>query len=297
MIYTITFSPSADYKLYLDNLEVGEINRSKKEIYSPGGKGINVSIVLSRLGVNSVAWGFVGGFTGKYIEEELSSMGIVHDFIEVEGITRINVKIKDSNETAINGNGIKIRKNDFNKLIKKIDDLDNDDIVVISGSLPKFEDNNSFNNLLDELNKRNIKFILDISGKSLIEALKYNPFLIKPNKEELEEALGYNIKDDELLNAAKELLNLGAKNVIVSLGSDGAFMMGDDLKPIYAKPYLGEFIDSVGAGDSLIAGFLYEYLKSNDLDKALKCGVNVGAATAYSEGLVSKEELLKVLNM
>ena len=296
MIYTITFSPSIDYSLYLDNLEKGKINRTRKEIYTPGGKGINVSIVLSRLGVKSVATGFVGGFTGKYIEQELNSIGVANDFVEVDGVTRINVKINASEETAINGNGIKISKDDLGELIEKISDCDSEDIVVISGSLPKFEYKNSFELLLSELEKRNTKIIIDTTGKNLLESLKYHPFLVKPNKEELEEVIGYKIKTNEdLLNASNKLLELGALNVIVSLGKDGAYMIGKSLKPIYTRPYNGKAYDSVGAGDSLVAGFIYEYLKTKDYIKALKVGVNIGAATVYSIGLASDEEIKKAL--
>lgn len=299
MIYTVTFSPSIDYSMFLDNLEKGKINRSKKEIVRPGGKGINVSIILTKLRVSNVATGFIGGFTGEFVKHELNQSGIVNDFIEVPGsITRINIKINEKEETAINGNGFKIEKKFMNELIDKIADIDSDDIVVISGSLPKFEDKNSFDLFLKELNNRKLKFVLDISGNKLIDSLKYHPFLVKPNKEELEEALGIKINNNEdLLTASYKLLELGASNVIVSLGKNGAFMIGKDLKPIYAKPYEGKFIDSVGAGDSLVAGFLYEYLNSGNLNKALKCGVNVGAATAYSLGLATNEELEKALKL
>ena len=296
MIYTITFSPSIDYSVVLDSFDKGKINRSKKEIYTPGGKGINVSIVLSRLGVNTVATGFLGGFTGEFIRHELNIEGVANDFIDVDGITRINVKINSSEETAINGNGIKITKNDLMELINKIDDFDSDDMVVISGSLPKFEFKDSFDLLLNELENRNIKFIVDVCGKPLMNSLKHHPFLVKPNKEELEEIVGYNISsNDDLLKASYKLVEGGALNVIVSLGENGAFMIGKDLKPIYAKPYDGEFKNTVGAGDSLVAGFIYEYLRSKDFRKALKCGVNIGSATVYSEGLATADEIKKAL--
>lgn len=295
MIYTITFAPSVDHSIILNNFEIGKINRAKKEIITPGGKGINVSLILSRLGVNSVATGFIGGFTGKYVKHELNALGVANDFVEVEGMTRINVKINSKEETAINGNGINVNKFDFMRLIEKIDDYDSDDFVVISGSIPKYEFN-ALDILLEKINEKNIKFFVDVSGKNLINSLKYHPFLVKPNKNELEDALGISIKTNEdLLNASNKLLDLGAENVIVSLGNEGAFMLGKDLKPIFVKPYDGIANSTVGAGDSLLAGFIYEYLRSGNMAKALKCGVYVGAATVYSEGLASKEELENAL--
>lgn len=295
MIYTITFSPSIDYSVFLNNFEIGKINRTKKQIITPGGKGINVSLILAKLGVNSVATGFIGGFTGKYVKHELNALGVANDFVEVEGITRINVKINTKEETAINGNGIKVDKLSFMRLIEKVGDYDSDDIVVISGSVPKY-DFDAIDLLLEEINKKNIKFIVDITGKNLISSLKYHPFLVKPNKSELEESLGIKIKSNEdLLKASKELLDQGAENVIVSLGADGAFMIGKNLKPIYVKPYDGNAKSSVGAGDSLLAGFIYEYLRTKDMSKALKCGVYVGAATVYSDGLASDNALENAL--
>ena len=295
MIYTITFSPSIDYSVFLNNFEIGKINRTKKQIITPGGKGINVSLILAKLGVNSVATGFIGGFTGKYVKHELNSLGVANDFVEVEGMTRINVKINTDEETAINGNGIKVDKLSFMRLIEKINDYDSDDIVVISGSVPRY-DFDAFELLLEEINKKNIKFMVDVTGKNLITSLKYHPFVVKPNKAELEESLGIKIKTNEdLLKASKELLDQGAENVIISLGADGAFMIGKKLKPIYVKPYEGVAISSVGAGDSLLAGFIYEYLKTKDMAKALKCGVYVGAATVYSDGLATEDELENAL--
>lgn len=296
MIYTITFAPSVDYSVFLNKLEIGEINRVKKQIITPGGKGINVSLILAKLGVNSVATGFIGGFTGKYVKHELNALGVANDFVEVDGgTTRINVKINTKEETAINGNGIKVDKLSFMRLIEKVSDYDSDDIVVISGSVPKY-DFDAIDLLLEEINKKNIKFIVDITGKNLIYSLKYHPFLVKPNKSELEESLGIKIKSNEdLLKASKELLDQGAENVIVSLGADGAFMIGKNLKPIYVKPYEGNAKSSVGAGDSLLAGFIYEYLRTKDMSKALKCGVYVGAATVYSDGLASDNALENAL--
>lgn len=292
MIYTVTLSPSIDYFIDVDDIKIGKVNRGENEEYIPGGKGVNVSILLNNLGIKTVATGFIGGFTGKYIKHTLNEMGVSNDFIEVDGFSRINVKINSLEETAINGSGVSVNRSDINLLIEKLNELDSEDIIVISGNVPKDLDSNVYETILEKLENKNIKVILDTTNKYLVPALSHNPFLVKPNKEELEEIVGFKIKNmDDLTKAAMDVLKLGAKNVIVSLGEMGAFMVGNDIKPIYEKPFDGEFKNSVGSGDSLVAGFIYGLLKTKDMHKALKYGVYAGSASAYSNKLAAEDEL------
>lgn len=292
MIYTLTLSPSIDYFIEMDDLKIGEINRSKNEEYIPGGKGVNVSIVLNNLGVKTVATGFIGGFTGKYIKHELNDLGVSNDFIEISGLSRINIKINSKQETAINGSGININEKNILELIEKLKDLDSEDILVLSGNVPSNLKKDIYARILENIDNKNIKVILDTTKDYLLPALKFNPFLVKPNIYELEEIFNTKINNnDEIVEYAKKLLDLGAKNVIVSLGKDGALLVGDRIKPTFEKTFEGEFKNSVGSGDSLIAGFIYGYNKTNNIYRALKYGVYAGSASAYSKKLASKEEL------
>lgn len=295
MIYTITFSPALDYILELDEFKVGEINRAKKEKVLPGGKGINVSIVLNNLGVSSLASGFIAGFVGNYINDNLKERGILTDFVEVEGLTRINVKIEKPVETAINAIGPNITSSDVDNLFNKINKCQKGDIVAICGAIPVQVKNEQYYSLLENLNNRGVDFIVDTTKEHLLNSLKYHPLLIKPNKEELEELFNCTINsDEELILYSTKLINQGARNVIVSLGGNGALLIGQNIKPIRAYSPKGKVINTVGAGDSLVAGFIAEYTKSKDIEKAFYIGMSAGSASAFSENLATEAEVKEI---
>ena len=296
MIYTVTFSPAIDYVVDLANFEIGEINRTQQEQAFPGGKGINVSLVLANLGKSSVATGFLGGFTGAFIKEELAKRHIESGFIEVDGLTRINVKIRAGKETAINGQGPHITDEDIEKLISQLEKLTKDDLLVISGTVPKSLPSNISEMILERIKGNGAEVIVDATKEILLNTLKYHPLLVKPNKEELEEMFKVSIKNDaELIENASKLLELGARNVIVSLGGDGALLVGNGLAPTLKKAPQGKVVNTVGAGDSLVAGFIAEYLDSKDIAKAFKQGIATGSASAFSEYLATKEEVEALL--
>ena len=291
MIYTLTFSPAVDYVVDVGDLKIGAINRTKNEIFMPGGKGINVSIVLSNLGMKSKALGFVGGFSGEFIKDELKKKNIETDFVDVDGITRINMKIRSTSESAINGMGPILNDEDINKLVEKLKILNKEDYLIISGKIPASVSNNEFENILRVASENGARIVVDTEGKMLLTSLKYNPFLIKPNKEELEGLFNVTINSDlDIEVYAKKLLDKGAKNVIVSLGSDGAILVNNETICKLAAPK-GDAKNTVGAGDSLLAGFIYEYITSQDMQKALKFAIAAGSATAFSDGLASKEDI------
>lgn len=296
MIHTLTFSPALDYVVDLKSFEVGAINRTAREHAMPGGKGINVSLVLSNLGRPSVASGFLAGFTGDYIEKELLSHNVKADFVRVDGLTRINVKIRCGEETAINGQGPNIPEEKIEELLRKLERLGPEDLLVISGTVPSTLPSNIYEIILERIKDTHVSVIVDATKSILLNTLKYKPLLVKPNKEELGEMFGVVINnDDELIAYSKKLLDMGALNVIVSLGGDGAFMVGRDVPPIFLKAPQGKVINTVGAGDSLVAGFIDEYLNSGDLLRAFRQGVATGSASAFSDGLATVEEVKALL--
>ena len=297
MIYTVTFSPAIDYVVDLANFTIGDINRTQQEQVFPGGKGINVSLVLANLGKSSIATGFLGGFTGAFIKEELAKRNIKSGFIEVDGLTRINVKIRAGKETAINGQGPHIKDEDINRLISQLEKLTKDDLLVISGTVPKSLPSNIYEMILERIKDNKVEVIVDATKDILLNTLKYHPLLVKPNNEELEEMFNVSISnDEELIKNASKLLSLGAKNVIVSLGGDGALLVGEGLEPIKRSAPQGKVVNTVGAGDSLVAGFIAEYLDSKDIKKAFKQGIATGSASAFSETLATREEVEALLN-
>lgn len=297
MIYTVTFSPAIDYVVDLANFTIGDINRTQQEQVFPGGKGINVSLVLANLGKSSIATGFLGGFTGAFIKEELAKRNIKSGFIEVDGLTRINVKIRAGKETAINGQGPNIKDEDINTLISQLEKLTKDDLLVISGTVPKSLPSNIYEMILERIKDNKVEVIVDATKDILLNTLKYRPLLVKPNKEELEEMFNISISNDqELIENASKLLSLGARNVIVSLGGDGALLVGEGLEPVKRSAPQGKVVNTVGAGDSLVAGFIAEYLDSKDIKKAFKQGIATGSASAFSEYLATKEEVINLLN-
>lgn len=292
MIYTVTFSPAIDYVVDLKKLHVGELNRTIQENYYPGGKGVNVSMMLSNLGRGSVATGFLAGFTGDFISRELESHHISSRFIEVEGNTRVNVKIRcDEKETAINGQGPHIDDHKIEQLIRLLERLTRNDTLIISGTIPSTLPDNIYELILARVSDNDCKVIVDAEGNILLNCLKYHPFLIKPNREELENAINKKLEtNDDLVEGAQYMIKKGAQNVIVSLGADGALLVGKNIEPLFVKAPQGKVIHSVGAGDGMVAGFIDEYLQSQDIVRAFKKGVAVGSATAFSEGLATKEE-------
>ncbi len=297
MIYTVTFNPSLDYVVSVENFEAGKINRTKSECIFAGGKGINVSTVLKELGVDSIALGFVAGFTGQELQESLRRQGINAEFIEANnGLTRINVKMRSTQETEINGQGPMVSEEELAKLIQKIEKLSENDILVISGSVCRGVPQSIYADLVKICNEKQIRVIVDASSVLLWNVLEHEPFLIKPNKDELEDLFYRDIESkEEVIFYAKELQNRGARNVLVSLGKDGAVLVAEDGSVYDMEAPVGEVINSVGAGDSMVAGFLAGYLESNSYEKALKLGISAGSATAFSEGLANKETIMNVL--
>lgn len=298
MIYTITFNPALDYIAQVENFKIGEINRTKTETILPGGKGLNVSIVLKNLEIENTALGFVAGFTGEELIRKMESQGVKTDFVKVEkGITRINLKISSMSEnqvkeTALNGMGPQITKNDMDILFEKIQKMSTKDIVILSGSIPKNMDKDIYEKICKELKEKGITFIVDSTQELLMNVLKYNPFLIKPNKEELEETLNCKISTKEdIVNAAKTLQKMGAQNVLVSLGNDGALLLTKEDDTYYSKAPRGQVVNTVGSGDSMVAGFLAGYYQTQDYEYALKVGVAAGSATAFSIRLATKEDV------
>lgn len=296
MIYTVTFNPSVDYVMHTDKLEYGIVNRSTGEEIYFGGKGINVSLVLNELGVKSKALGFVAGFTGEAIENGIRQMGIDTDFIHLDsGFSRINIKIKSGEETELNAQGPHINENAVNSLFMKLDALDDGDTLVLAGSIPKSLPDDIYEKILHFLSERKIKTVVDAEKNLLKNTLKYKPFLIKPNNFELEQLFGEKLEnEDEIVSAALKLKQMGALNVIVSMGERGAILVDENKEVHKALPICGTVKNSVGAGDSMIAGFLAG-LERGDYEYALRLGNASGAATAFSSGLASREDILRLM--
>lgn len=297
MIYTITFNPALDYIVKMEDLRLGQVNRTESEEVYAGGKGINVSIVLKNLGIENTALGYIAGFTGKEIERRVKEFGCTADFIELEnGMSRINVKIKSKEESEINGSGPNIDKKALEELYVKLDKLKEDDVLVLAGSIPKTLPEDIYENIMKRLDGRGIKFVVDTTGKLLMNVLKYKPFLIKPNHHELAELFNVELKTkDDIIKYAKELVNLGAQNVVISMAGDGAILVDSNLNVTMSDVPKGVLKNSVGAGDSMVAGFITGYLKSNDIVDAFKMGVATGSASAFSEGLATEEKVYELL--
>lgn len=293
MIYTVTFNPALDYTMKVNNLQTGEINRADSEQMNYGGKGINVSAILSRLKTENKALGFIAGFSGDKLAEMLNADGIDNDFVKLNnGFTRINVKIKSDNETDINANGPDIHKEDLEKLFEKLDALKQGDYLVLAGSIPKSLPDNIYENILERLKNRNIKFVIDATGDLLLNVLPYKPFLIKPNHHELGELFDVKIKEyDDIVKYSKLLQEKGAENVLVSCGKKGAVLLDSQGNTYKIGNVPGKIVSSVGCGDSMVAGFVAGYIKKGDYAYALKLGAACGNATAFSQSLATKEEI------
>lgn len=297
MIYTITFNPSLDYIVSVPDFKLGATNRTSSELIYPGGKGINVSIVLKNFGIDSVALMFAAGFTGEEIKRLLSIKGIKTDIIDVaSGSSRINVKLRGVKETEINGAGPEYSKPDIDKLYEKLDSLVSGDYLILAGSIPPSLPSGIYEDILSRLDGKGIRFIVDASGELLTKVLKYRPFLIKPNRDELEGIFDCSIKDnEEVAHYAKKLQEMGAENVLVSLAGDGALLISSEGDVFESLPPEGKVVNSVGAGDSMVAGFLAGYQDSGRYEDAFYLGLCTGSASAYSEDFATPNEVKALL--
>lgn len=295
MLYTVTFNPSLDYYLKVNNIRRGAVNRAAGEKLIPGGKGINVSLALKELGNDTMALGFVAGFTGKAILAEINERNLKNEFIEVEGQTRINVKIKSVAETDINGEGACVTPADVTLLIKKLrKNLKSGDWVILSGSVPPTLPPTAYSDFLDELKApKGVNVVVDASGQLLTESLRHKPFLIKPNIFELCEIFGipHTLEIRKITECAQKLQKQGARNVIVSMGADGAVMVTETDQSMYVRAARGQLVNSVGAGDTMVAGFIHEYIATNNYFKALNFATAAGSACAFTETLPTREQI------
>ena len=297
MIYTVTFNPSLDYIVSVDNFTCGIVNRTTDEIIFPGGKGINVSMVLKNLGFENTALGFLAGFTGNRIQDLLEEKGVRADFISVEkGISRINVKLRSNEETEINGQGPAIAEMDIEKLYEKLDTLSDGDILVLAGSIPDVMPGSMYMDIMKHLQNKDLKIVVDATKDLLMNVLKYHPFLIKPNNHELGDMFGVQLEtDEEIIEYAGKLKEMGARNVLISMAGDGAILLDEHGKVYQGRPPKGEVLNSVGAGDSMVAGFVTGYLNTGDYEKAFELGIATGSASAFEYWLAEKEDVVKLL--
>lgn len=299
MIYTVTFNPALDYVMTVSDLQSTDINRSQSEQIYYGGKGINVSVVLSRLGIDNVALGFLAGFSGSQLEAMLNAENINNDFIYLKsGYTRINVKIRTDRDIDINAQGPDIDSSDIEKLFEKLEQLKSGDYLILAGSIPKSLPDDIYEKIMGRLNDRGIHFVVDATGDLLMNVLKYRPFMIKPNHHELGDIFGRELCElDEIIKYARILQDKGAKNVIVSRASDGAVLVDENGKVHQIGNVPGEVISTVGCGDSMVAGFLAGYIEKGDYSYALRLGAACGSATAFSPTLATEKEIKDMLDI
>lgn len=296
MVYTVTFNPAIDYVIYADNIKIGAVNRAENEKIYFGGKGINVSIILHELGIESEALGFVAGFTGEAIEKGMAKDGIKTDFVHLdEGFSRINVKIRGSAETELNGQGPKIPEEKIDALFKKFEKIQDGDTIVLAGSIPPSLPLDIYEKILKNLQDKNVRTVVDATGDLLMNVLKYKPFLIKPNNFELSEIFGVTLKTTEdISNCVLKLKEMGAVNVLVSMAGNGALLVDENGKIHVCGVCKGNVKNSVGAGDSMVAGFIAGCEKES-YEYALKLGTAAGGATAFSEGLAQRDLIYSLL--
>lgn len=296
MIYTVTFNPSLDYVVSLDGFALGRTNRTVEERLFPGGKGINVSLVLRELGLESTALGFTAGFVGQEIERRLEELGLRCDFIPLSsGCSRINVKLKDFDGTEINGMGPEIGTKEWERLLGRLETLGQGDVLVLAGSIPRSLPPTVYGDILGRLSGRGVLTAVDADGSLLTEALAHQPFLVKPNHHELGGIFGVEIRSrEEALSYAKRLQTMGAKNVLVSMAGEGAVLADQNGESHQLPAPEGRLVNAVGAGDSMVAGFLAGWLKTGDFGCALRMGLSAGSATAFSEGLAAGDRIQAV---
>lgn len=297
MIYTVTFNPSLDYIVSVRNFEEGSVNRVSDEMILPGGKGINVSIVLNNLGMESHLLGFIAGFTGKEIERMVSDDGCISEFIKVDnGFSRINVKMRSEKESEINGIGPAISNSEMIQLLDKLDKLKEGDVLVLAGSIPASIPDTIYYDIMKMLSDRKIMIVVDATKDLLLNVLPLHPFLIKPNKQELAEMMNLeNLSKEDIVKNAFELQKRGARNVLVSMAGEGAILVTEDGDVYSSAAHKGNVVNSVGAGDSMVAGFIYGYLKNKDYKDAFETGLCAGSASAFSQNLATKEQVEELL--
>ena len=298
MIYTVTFNPSLDYIVSVDDFKLGLTNRTSSELILPGGKGTNVSTVLKNLGFESTALGFVAGFTGNEIVKRLNDMGIKSDFISIEnGISRINLKLKSIDGTEINGAGPDISEEKVNELMDKLNQLKEGDVLVLAGSIPSSMSDNIYRDIMADLKDRGVMIVVDATKDLLLNVLEYHPFLIKPNNHELGEIFDVKLTTrEEVIPYGRKLQEKGARNVLVSMAGEGAVLIAEDGQVFDAPAPKGKLINGVGAGDSMVAGFVAGWIEKQDCEYAFHMGVASGSASAFSENLATKEEIINVYN-
>lgn len=296
MIYTVTFNPSLDYTIRIKNFEVGTLNRTNYEEIRVGGKGVNVSIVLTSLGVENIALGFIAGFTGDQIESGMQQLGCKTEFIRLpQGFSRINIKLQDETETEMNGMGPAVSISECERFMMNIKRLKPGDTLVLSGSIPSSMPQDMYEQILDAVDTDKIRVVVDTSSNPLRRTLAYHPFLIKPNLIELGELFGRSLIDyDDIVGCAKHLQEEGARNVLVSMGSAGAILVTDEGQVFSAPAPSGDLVDSIGAGDAMVAGFLAGYLERNSMVDGFAKGLAAGSATAYKQGLATREEIIAI---
>lgn len=294
MIYTVTFNPSLDYIVSVNDFQLGLTNRTDSELILPGGKGINVSTILMNLGIDSTAFGFAAGFTGEEIIREVEAMGIRSDFIKIDsGISRINLKLKNIDGTEINGSGPEISEEKIEELLRKLDILGEGDILVLAGSIPASMPADMYSTIMERLQHKNVTFIVDATKDLLINVLKYKPFLIKPNNHELGELFDVKLTTrEEVIPYGKKLQKQGARNVLISMAGEGAVLVAEDGSVYEAPASKGTLVNAVGAGDSMVAGFTAGWIEKKDYRHAFYMGVSAGSASAFSEYLATKEEIM-----
>lgn len=300
MIYTVTFNPALDYIMRVPSLETDAVNRTDSESVFYGGKGINVSIILSRLEVPNVALGFIAGFTGREIQDGVKAQGVETKFIPLEqGLSRINVKIKNAEkkeETEINAQGPRIPEDKLQELYGQLEQLTADDMLVLAGSIPNTLPSDVYEQIMKRLQSKQVPIVVDATKDLLKNVLKYHPFLIKPNNFELGEMFGVTLHSkEEIVHYAKELQKLGARNVVVSMAGDGSILVTEDGEVHQMGVAKGTVKNSVGAGDSMVAGFVAGYIQKGDYAYALKLGTAAGGATAFSDDLATREKIQETL--
>lgn len=295
MIYTVTLNPSVDYIVEVDDLKIGGLNRTEKDMTFPGGKGINVSRVLNHLDVSSTALGFIGGFTGDYIKNVLQTEGVPTDFVNTAGNTRINIKLKGKQETEINGRGPDISPEQLQLFFDKISKLEKGDLLVIAGSIPSTLPATIYEDIAQLAKQKEIRLVTDVSGTALKLMISYKPFFMKPNHHEIGELFGVEINTiEEAATYGKKLIDEGVENVIVSMAGNGAVYLSKD-QILKATVPQGVVKNSVGSGDSVVAGFLAQYTQTNNFEQAFRYGVAAGSATAFSDDLCKRTEVEALL--
>jgi 1-phosphofructokinase len=297
MVYTVTFNPSLDYIVDVTDFKEGMTNRTTKELIFPGGKGINVSIVLRNLGIESIALGFAAGFTGEEIKRLMAEYGVKNEFITCEnGISRINLKIRTIDGTEINGMGPNISKEDIDKLYRKLDKLQDGDTLILAGSIPTSMPETMYMDILEHVADKKLDIVVDATKDLLLNVLKYHPFLIKPNNHELGEIFGVELTStEEIVTYAKKLQDMGARNVLVSMAGDGALLLDENGEIYQSQTPKGKLINAVGAGDSMVAGFVAGYKKTASYEDAFYMGLCTGSASAFSENLATATEVEALL--